>query len=74
MTLWWVRLVYAAALAMGSFILAVGALLLYIGIKTPEGQKVSWGLGTYYDRTGICIRAVLVLFLGSLVLTAGFLV
>jgi hypothetical protein len=34
--------------------------------------RADWGLETYYDRTGICLRAILVLFIGAMALTVGF--
>jgi len=43
-------------------------------MKTPEGEKVSWGFGTYYDRTGICFRAIMALFIGALALTVDLLI
>jgi hypothetical protein len=63
--------VYPAIIAVGGFILLIGGVLLYVGIKTPEGEKVPWGLGTYYDRTGICLGAIMVLFVGALAFTYG---
>jgi hypothetical protein len=54
--------------------LFIGALVMYFGIKTPEGEKVDWGFGTYYDRTGICFRAILVLFIGAMAFTVGLLI
>jgi hypothetical protein len=65
--------VYFPAIGVGGIVFFIGAVLLYVGIKTPEGEKVDWGLGTYYDRTGICFRATIVLFIGVMALTVGFL-
>jgi hypothetical protein len=65
--------VYLPAIGVGGFLSFIGGMLLYVGMKTPEGEKVNWGFGTYYDRTGICFRAIVVLFIGAMCLTVGFL-
>lgn len=69
-----VSLVFPFALVVGSFILCIVVFLLYLGIKTPDGKLVSWGLGTYYDRTGIIARAIIILFIGVMAFTIGLLV
>gem|GEM_PF-2289691 len=65
---------YSSAIVLGCFILAIGVLLMYVGLKTSKGKLVSWGAGMWLDRTGICMRAGLVLFIGALALAAGFLI
>ncbi len=58
-------------LAVGGFITILGAAFLYLGMKTPEDKKVNMGFGTYYDRTGICWRAIMVLIIGVIALVVG---
>lgn len=67
-------LVYSLAIAIGGFILFIGAVILYVGMTTPEGKKVNMGLGTYYDRTGICFRAIMVILIGVVALIVGLLI
>ena len=59
-------------LAIGGFITILGAAFLYFGMNTPEDKKVNVGFGTYYDRTGICYRAIMVLIIGAVTLYFGF--
>ena len=63
---------YFLLIGVGGLLSFVGAVFLYVGMKTPEGETVNWGLGTYYDRTGICFRAVMVLLIGIMALAIGF--
>jgi hypothetical protein len=59
---------------MSIFIISLAALLLAFGMKTPKGKLVKWGIGQYYDRTGICLMATVILILGILVLAASFII
>jgi hypothetical protein len=66
--------VYSLLFAVGGFFMFIGAVVLCFGIKTPEGKKVDLGLGTCYDRTGFCFRAIVVLFIGAMAFTVGLLI
>jgi hypothetical protein len=67
-----VNLLYPPAIGVGLVALLLGAGLLYLGMKTPEDKKVYWGFGTYYDRFGICFRAIIILFIGAITFAVGF--
>lgn len=64
---------YLPFIGIGVIVLIVGAVIVYYGIKMPEDKKVDMGFGTYYDGFGISARGALVVFVGIICITMGFL-
>jgi hypothetical protein len=39
----------------------------------PEDKRVNMGVGMYFDRTGVCLRAFILLIIGVISLALGML-